>query len=272
MASIKKQCSNVPTATYSGKEQSPLRFGLSAEGYPLHTILEGNDKLLWKVEIKNNRKVWIRNLINDKITHEDPVINDEKTITTVQIETHASKDINTATSVIPKKTTDYNIFLSYRLKQLKNENKDKDYENKTLFNKVMDEWKQLKTSPSELKCIIEKIKIEDENADNTKTEKKLSAKQKKVKVNKKSDEVLPEKSDEVLPEKSDEVLPEKSEEVLPEKSDEVLSVKSDEVLQEKSDEVLPEKIKKVSKKSSKTVNSNSEPKSSKQKTKKEKGI
>lgn len=186
MSSIKKQCSNVSTATYSGKEQSPLRFGLSAEGYPLHTILEGFDKLYWKVEVKNNRKVWIRNLTNDKITHEDPVINDtiEKNETNNVLndpEINSAQIISQITSNA-KKTTDYNIFLSYRLKQLKEENKGVDYENKTLFNKVMEEWKELKTSSSQLKLVIEKIKLEEEKSEKIKVPKKISKKTKKDKL------------------------------------------------------------------------------------------
>jgi hypothetical protein len=162
---IKKQCSNFPKATYSGKEQSPLRFGLSAEGYSLNTVLEGNDKLPWIVQIKNNRKVWIRHLINEKITHEDPVIT-EKDIETVKEdikEDQTECDNSCTISVAVKKTTDYNVFLSYRLKQLKKENKDmeNDCDNKTLFNKVMDEWKLLKASPFELKSVIDKIKSEE---------------------------------------------------------------------------------------------------------------
>jgi hypothetical protein len=162
---IKKQCSNYPKATYSGKEQSPLRFGLSAEGYPLNTILEGYDKLPWIVQNKNNRKVWIRHLVNERITHEDPVIT-EKDIEKVEEDIKQEQtepDNSCVISIAVKKTTDYNVFLSYRLKQLKKENKDMETEcdNKTLFNKVMDEWKLLKASPLELKSVIEKIKSEE---------------------------------------------------------------------------------------------------------------
>jgi hypothetical protein len=162
---IKKQCSNYPKATYSGKEQSPLRFGLSAEGYPLNTILEGYDKLPWIVQNKNNRKVWIRHLVNERITHEDPVITEKdiETVTEDIKQEQTEPDNSCVISIAVKKTTDYNVFLSYRLKQLKKENKDMETEcdNKTLFNKVMDEWKLLKASPLELKSVIEKIKSEE---------------------------------------------------------------------------------------------------------------
>jgi len=157
---IKKQCSNYPKATYSGKEQSPLRFGLSAEGYPLNTILEGNDKLPWIVQIKNNRKVWIRYLVSEKITHEDPVIT-EKDIEIVKEDIKPEQTETNTISAPIKKTTDYNVFLSYRLKQLKKEHIETDCDNKTLFNKVMEEWKLLKASPLELKNVIDKIKSEE---------------------------------------------------------------------------------------------------------------
>ena len=57
----RKPCINVPSASYNGKEQSPLHFGLSAEGYELNTIMEGYDHMMWIVKIKNNKKVWVRN-------------------------------------------------------------------------------------------------------------------------------------------------------------------------------------------------------------------
>ena len=70
----KKTCINYPSCTYTGKEQSPLRFGLSAEGYAVNSVLEGYDKHLWAVEIKNNKKVWIRKDDNFKITPEEPIM------------------------------------------------------------------------------------------------------------------------------------------------------------------------------------------------------
>ena len=162
MSSIRKPCINFPTCTYTGKEQSPLKFGLSAEGYDLYTTMEGFDKLSWTVVIKNSRKVWIRKIVDNTLTHEEPVINSvndlnitlEKTNTIIQ-EDNIDIDKNN-TNV--KKITDYNIFLSYRLKQLKEENKDNKFENKDLFNKAMDEWKKIKNTPQELKDFINKTK------------------------------------------------------------------------------------------------------------------
>ena len=169
----RKQCLNVPSATYSGKEQSPLRFGLSAEGYPVSTILEGNDKLMWKVEVKNNKKVWIRNSICNKITHEEPVITDSVDIKIPEDNIEIIEPNNTAAT--KKEATDYSLFLSYRLKELKNENKDSVINNKNLYNTVIQEWKKLKSdSPNELKNLIEKIKQEN-------TEKKVVIKKKETK-------------------------------------------------------------------------------------------
>jgi len=70
----KQPCNNVSTETYTGKEQSPKRFGLSAEGFELNFEKEGYDGKIWTVQIKNNRKVWVRKNIITKITHEEPLI------------------------------------------------------------------------------------------------------------------------------------------------------------------------------------------------------
>ena len=52
----KKICINSTTSYYTGKEQSPLHFGLSAEGYEINSIMEGFDKELWIVEVRNSKK------------------------------------------------------------------------------------------------------------------------------------------------------------------------------------------------------------------------
>ena len=62
MKNSKSPCINVSTESYTGKEQSPKRFGLSAEGYDVGFEKEGFDKQIWCVQIKNNRKVWVRNI------------------------------------------------------------------------------------------------------------------------------------------------------------------------------------------------------------------
>jgi len=149
--SIKKNpCINYPSCTYTGKEQSPLGFGLSAEGYAVNSVIEGNDKHYWVVEFKNNKKVWVKKDQHFRITPEEPVIKPIDTETIIQHNTE------TVSSVTGKKTTDYNLYLSYRLKQLKELSVDAD--NKTNFNKVIEEWKVIKNKPEMLKDILEEAK------------------------------------------------------------------------------------------------------------------
>ena len=74
-SSIKKVCINSSKHYYTGTELSPLHFGLSAEGYELNSVMEGYDKELWIVDIKNNKKVWVKNEAIIRITREDPIIN-----------------------------------------------------------------------------------------------------------------------------------------------------------------------------------------------------
>jgi len=158
----RKPCVNIPTATYSGKEQSPLHFGLSAEGYDLNTIMEGYDHMMWSVKMKNNRKVWVRHMTSNKMVHEEPVINIEnheasppennanQTIQSNQ--PHTEPEIIKAV-VEEKKITPYNLFLTYRLHQLKEANTEK-INNKELFNKVIVEWNDLKKNAKELERIL----------------------------------------------------------------------------------------------------------------------
>ena len=54
--------------------------------------------------------------------------------------------------------TDYNAFLAYKLHILKQENNLKN-SNKELFNKAIQEWKEIKQNPDELKIIIEKARL-----------------------------------------------------------------------------------------------------------------
>lgn len=76
MNNSRKQCINVPTATYSGKEMSPLRYGISAEEFDTGTVKTGHDGLNWIVKMKNNRKVWVRIYIPcNKMVHEIHKIN-----------------------------------------------------------------------------------------------------------------------------------------------------------------------------------------------------
>ena len=75
--SLKKACINCHNMFYTGNEQSPLHYGLSAEGYELKTAMEGFDKQLWIVDIKNGKKVWIRKDSIIRITKEEPLIKDK---------------------------------------------------------------------------------------------------------------------------------------------------------------------------------------------------
>lgn len=170
----RKPCVNVPTATFSGKEQSPLHFGLSAEGYDLNTILEGYDRMMWSVKMKNGRKVWIRNMPIggniQRMVHEEPVIvKQEGAVDAPNVADTAIENaeiVREEPTVSPpkeptkppvmkavveeKKVTDYNIFLAYRLYELKKA-KPADKTNKELFNQAVAEWKELKKNAVELK-------------------------------------------------------------------------------------------------------------------------
>ena len=70
MMTSKKPCINNPSFSYTGNEQSPLHFGLSAEGYPINSVMEGYDKKLWAVEIKNNKTTNIMQSSMDRIVSE----------------------------------------------------------------------------------------------------------------------------------------------------------------------------------------------------------
>ena len=174
----RRNCINNSSFSYTGKEQSPLRYGLSAEGYPVNSILQGYDKNMWVVEVKNNRKIWIRKEEDFTITYEQPLINKledynksiEKTDNIKDIAEHdteiTDKDISTKkvakrtvteslTDKVVKKPTNYNIFLTYRLKKLKEQFKEESKQNKEIFKMVIKEWNEYKTKPEELKIILE---------------------------------------------------------------------------------------------------------------------
>lgn len=173
MKNNKIPCSNISTETYTGKEQSPKRFGLSAEGFEINYEKEGYDKQIWSVQIKNGRKVWVRNCNRVNITHEEPVITSYNTeeCTTEKIDDVNTENnsievntvVNTPTLVTTgtkteKKKTDYNIFVTYYQEKLKLENKDTKVPNKVLFNKTVEEWNRLKKFPEELKILMANIK------------------------------------------------------------------------------------------------------------------
>jgi len=93
--SARKVCLNCPTSYYTGKEQSPLHFGLSAEGYEINSIMEGFDKDLWIVEVRNNKKVWTKKEHINKMTYEIPLIS-ETTPSVLETEQQASPIVETA--------------------------------------------------------------------------------------------------------------------------------------------------------------------------------
>ena len=175
--STRKPCVNVPSASYSGKEQSPLHFGLSAEGYELNTIMEGFDHMLWIVKIKNNKKVWVRQSpVVGKMVHEEPVIDhtnaakEESPKQTLAspvepipvITQKESENVKPVPEIMKpvveeKKITDYNLFLTYRLHELKKNTTGK-VNNKEVFNTVIAEWKELKKNTSELNKVMADIK------------------------------------------------------------------------------------------------------------------
>jgi hypothetical protein len=91
MSAVKKVCINSSKNYYTGTELSPLHYGLSAEGYEINSIMEGYDKELWIVDIKNNKKVWAKNENLSRITHEEPVI---KNILSLYCDTEEIEKIN----------------------------------------------------------------------------------------------------------------------------------------------------------------------------------
>jgi hypothetical protein len=172
----KMPCSNVSTETYTGKEQSPKRFGLSAEGFDLNHELQGFDGKIWIVQYKNNRKVWVRKNIIAIVTHEQPIITDtniEPIISNNEIAEEPNEEKEDSSNKTneesqklevvvvadnnDKKKTDYNIFVKYYLDKLKKEDTNKTA-NKTLFQQTTQEWARLKKNPNELKVIMDQLK------------------------------------------------------------------------------------------------------------------
>jgi len=179
----KKACINYPSSFYTGKEQSPLHFGLSAEGYEVNAIMEGFDTELWIVEVRNNKKVWTKKEYINKLTYEKPVINDM--LRTVNNDTTANQENtadNTNSSAATNsngknklddaeisngepdndavnsknkasktiKPTDYTLFITYRIHQMKKESTD----NKKNYDCARYEWKEYKKKPDELNAIM----------------------------------------------------------------------------------------------------------------------
>jgi len=168
----KKTCINLSTDSYTGKEQSPKGFGYSADGFELNYEKTGQDNKIWAVQIKNNRKVWVRRNINiSNITHEEPIINDNNDNNDTNDNDNDSnsnsnddlienpkEDLKDLEDKIKKckndkegkndKKTDYNIFLKYHLELIKIMNdtlpKNERKTNKELFSETVIEWKNIK--------------------------------------------------------------------------------------------------------------------------------
>jgi hypothetical protein len=183
MKSNKIPCSNISTDSYTGKELSPKRFGLSAEGFDIGYKRVGyekenhdiNDYNEWCVQIRNGRKVWAKINNITKITPEEPLLtslnhiinNDDNivntnlnndVVATSSVESSEDVAIETTKEVkIEKKRTDYNIFIKYYLDKLKSENKD-NTPHKILFQATTLEWNRLKKNPDELKILMDNIK------------------------------------------------------------------------------------------------------------------
>ena len=214
----KKVCVNCSTAYYTGKEQSPLHFGLSAEGYEINSIMEGFDKELWIVDLRNSKKVWTKKEHINKMTYEIPLINEftdttevSKNVTSVTVgtsvtsgtgvtgvtavdtvtvatagtgvtsvtaldtvtsvtattavettnansdisgaikETDSNEDTTTNAKVSKKiKPTDYTLFITYRIHQMKLTSTD----NKKNYDCAREEWKEYKKTPDKLRDIM----------------------------------------------------------------------------------------------------------------------
>jgi hypothetical protein len=216
----KKVCLNSPSSYYTGREQSPLHYGLSAEGYEINAIMEGYDKELWIVEVRNNKKVWTKKEYINKMTYEIPLIKEAtddanaanavdvkdaanavdvkdaanaanvkdaanaanvkdtttessadtiETSVVAETSTDSTKDTSDAKDapgtpgtpdakepkVRPKvsktmKPTDYTLFITYRIYQMKMESGD----NKKNYDCAREEWKEYKKTPDKLKAIM----------------------------------------------------------------------------------------------------------------------
>lgn len=192
--SARKVCINHPQSYYTGKEQSPLHFGLSAEGYDINSIMEGFDKELWIVEVRNNKKVWTKKEHINKMTYEIPLITEftedlreckSSSVVSIDFPSVIVSDISVVTSLavdvpsivssvaidVPSNTgeavcdsastikekisktvkpTDYTLFITYRIHQMKEECTD----NKKNYDCARYEWKEYKNKPEELRLIM----------------------------------------------------------------------------------------------------------------------
>jgi hypothetical protein len=214
--SARKVCINHPSSYYTGKEQSPLHFGLSAEGYDINSIMEGYDKDLWIVEVRNSKKVWTKKESINKMTYEVPLITESEvsvasiasvssvasiasavsvssvssvssvesvssvagavSVASVSSDTSEVDAVSVASATdaaltdttdpseetvgkvakISKtvKPTDYTLFISYRIQQMKAVSTD----NKKNYDTAREEWKEYKKKPDELRDIMRAAK------------------------------------------------------------------------------------------------------------------
>jgi hypothetical protein len=181
--SARKVCLNCPTSYYTGKEQSPLHFGLSAEGYEINSIMEGFDKDLWIVEVRNNKKVWTKKEHINKMTFEIPLITESTSQPLTPLtqpltqQTEPEQSLTQTTSLIQQppqepeiapsppqsdvvvkekvsktvKPTDYTLFITYRIHQMKEISGG---DNKKNYDTARYEWKEYKNKPDELRLIM----------------------------------------------------------------------------------------------------------------------
>lgn len=183
---MKKQCSNHPKYMYSGKESSPLGLGFAAEPFIIGTIQEGRDKTNWIVALKNGVKVWSRitrlSEMKDKEKEPStPIENDEeapiKKKTTVRKKTVKKDDeLQNAESIqditnsvnneeettkepAKRKPTNYNIYMKYKLKELKNSS----MKPKERVAHAVSLWKSM--DENEKQEIIDKARIALENGE-----------------------------------------------------------------------------------------------------------
>ena len=201
--SAKKVCINHSSSYYTGKEQSPLHYGLSAEGYDINSIMEGFDKDLWIVEVRNSKKVWTKKEHINKMTYEIPLITEtvgdlrtgdlrecdasapnvpSVAETAPSIPIRVAVDVPSIPAIAPcvspvvvpcdtsntsdtveddstktkekvsktVKPTDYTLFITYRIQQMKKECAD----NKKNYDCARYEWKEYKNKPDELRQIM----------------------------------------------------------------------------------------------------------------------
>lgn len=161
------QCINISTETYTGKEMSPKGIGYSAVGYDIGFEKEGVDKLLWVVQMKNNKKVWYRKNGMPKVSHEEPLITSINGISQ-SFEINNENKIDNETLIIDnsskkeeiKTKTDFQLFYNYYSNKLKQENIDNKLNKKpkTIQEETYIEWNRLKKNKVELNELLLLIK------------------------------------------------------------------------------------------------------------------